>query len=116
MVGIKSNLRIHVAGWILSILLVTSPAMSQQVESEGEEAAYSAGSIALSTLYFPIKLTTCLGTQMGSAVAYIFTYGVPGNFDGGTNGKQIGEVARSACAVPWIISTDQVRQDYGGKR
>jgi len=53
---------------------------------------------------------------MGTAVAYIFTYGVPGNFDGGTNGKQIGEVARSACAVPWIISTDQVRQDYGGKR
>lgn len=115
MVGTKIVFGIHVASWILSILLVTSPAMSQQVESEGEEAAYSAGSVALSMLYFPVKLTTCLGTQMGSAVAYIFTYGVPGNFDGGTNGKQIGEAARSACAVPWIISTDQVRQDYGGK-
>jgi len=114
MVGIKSNLRIHVAGWILSILLVTSPAMSQQVESEGEEAAYSAGSIALSTLYFPIKLTTCLGTQMGSAVAYIFTYGVPGNFDGGTNGKQIGEEVKSLGARAPDQRRDIVGNALGG--
>ncbi len=32
--------------------------------------------------------------------------------DGGTNGKQIGEVARKACTGDWIITPEQVSKDY----
>ena len=105
---------ICVVSVVLGILLATAPSMAQQTRPE--EAAFSAGSLALSVLYFPLKLTTCLGTQTGVAFAYVLTYGVPGNYDGGTNGRQLGEVARSVCVGPWIISPDQVKEDYGPTR
>jgi hypothetical protein len=45
-------------------------------------------------------------------VAYVATFGVAGNYEGGTNGRQIGEVARKSCTGPWLISPDQVKTDY----
>jgi hypothetical protein len=46
-------------------------------------------------------------------MAYTATFGVPGNYDGGTNGRDIGETARHSCKGDWIITPRQIRQDYG---
>lgn len=89
--------------------LLTTPVTSQAEENNG--FAYL-GSGLFSLLYFPIKLTTCVGTQAVGALAYVATYNVPGNFEEGTNGREIGEIASAACAVPWFVSADQVNEDY----
>ncbi len=89
--------------------LLTTPVTSQAAEEDG---LFYLGSGLFSLLYFPIKLTTCVGTQTIAAVAYVATYDVPGSFGGGTNGKDIGEVAREACSIPWLIGADQVKEDY----
>ena len=70
------------------------------------------GSVFLSLLYVPVKLTTCVGTQAVAAVAYTATFGVPGNYDGGSNGKQIGEIAHKSCTGDWFITPEQVARDY----
>lgn len=44
-------------------------------------------------------LATCVGTQATAAVAYTPTFGVPGNYDEGTNGKDLGETARHRFMV-----------------
>ncbi len=110
----KRNLGHLVGSGILALALwvvVPSVAWSQQAAS-GREPAYTVGSFFYSLLYFPVKLTTCVGTQAGAAVAYVATYGVAGNYDGGNNGKEIGEVARATCAGPWVITPGQVKQDF----
>ena len=71
------------------------------------------GSIVFTTLFFPAKLLQCVGTQAVAAVAYTGTFGVEGNYDGGTNGKDIGNVARHACTGSWIVRPSQVVRDYG---
>jgi hypothetical protein len=53
-----------------------------------------------------------VGTQATAAVAYVGTYGVEGSYDGGTNGRDIGEVARRSCTGDWIIPPEQVKRDY----
>ncbi len=55
---------------------------------------------------------SCVGTQSGAAVAYTATFRVAGNYNGGTNGKQIGEVARRSCTGDWIITPEQASKDY----
>ncbi|MEE9200116.1 MAG: OmpA family protein [Candidatus Brocadiales bacterium] len=95
---------------VLALLLAPSIARAQA--GSEEDAVYHVGSGLLSLLYFPIKLTMCVGTQAVTAVAYVSTYQVPGNFEGGTNGKEIGEVARGACGGPWLVSFGQVKEDY----
>jgi len=42
----------------------------------------------------------------------LFTNGVPGNFEGGTNQKEIAQIARAACVVPWVVPFEQVKEDY----
>ena len=71
------------------------------------------GSIVFTTLHLPAKLITCVGTQATSAVAYTATFGVEGNYDGGTNGRDIGETARRSCTGSWIVRPSQVVRDYG---
>ena len=71
------------------------------------------GSIVFTTLHLPAKLVTCVGTQATAAVAYTATFGVEGSYDGGTNGKDIGETARRACTGSWIVRPSQVVRDYG---
>jgi len=71
------------------------------------------GSIVFTTLHFPAKLVTCVGTQATAAVAYTGTFGVEGHYDGGTNGRDIGETARRSCIGSWIVRPSQVVRDYG---
>ena len=97
---------------VLGLLLVPFSVKAQQAGSEGEDAVFYVGSFLLSFLYFPTKLVTCVGTQLLTAPVYVGTYGVPGNHNGGTNGREIGGVARGACAGPWVITHDQVKHDY----
>jgi hypothetical protein len=104
---IKKRLAV-VCGAIFLVILLSGRAMAAQDE---DGAAYF-GSFLLSLLQFPVKLATCVGTQTVSAVAYVATFGVPGNYDGGTNGREIGEIARKSCTGSWVVSPDQVKKDY----
>jgi hypothetical protein len=97
--------------FILSIMIGSGNSLAQQTAT-GNDGVSVLGSIFLSVLHLPLKLATCVGTQVGAAVAYTATFGVAGNYDGGTNGKQIGEVARRSCTGDWIITPDQVARDY----
>lgn len=97
---------------VFGLVLAPPAARAQQASSQEEDAVFHAGSLLLSLLLFPVKLTTCVGTQAASAVAYTTTYGVAGNYEGGTNGKQIGEVARGACAGGWVVGFEEVKRDY----
>jgi hypothetical protein len=92
------------------LMFSTSPGLIQPASAE-DDAPAIVGSIFLSVLNFPFKLATCVGTQAASAVAYTATYGVQGNYNGGTNGRDIGEVARKSC-TGWVIGPDQVKKDY----
>jgi hypothetical protein len=71
------------------------------------------GGILLTPLLFPVKLVTCVGTQVTAATAYVTTFGVEGNYNGGTNGRDIGEVARRSCTGSWWVRPSQVLRDYG---
>lgn len=97
----------------LAVTLFATPGRAaQQSGSSGDDVGFVAGSFLLSLLHVPLKLATCVGTQALAAVAYTATYGVPGNHDGGTNGRQIGEVAGKACGGSWLISPEQLKKDY----
>ena len=71
------------------------------------------GSVVFTALHLPLKIVTCAGTQVTAAVAYTATFGVEGNYDGGTNGRDIGETARRSCTGSWIVRPSQVVRDYG---
>jgi hypothetical protein len=96
----------------LSIVIIPSHLPAQQTNTQRADGFSVLGSIFLSVLHFPLKLATCTGTQVVAALAYTATFDVVGNYDGGTNGKQIGEVARRSCASDWIITPEQVKKDY----
>lgn len=98
---------------VFAMTLLLLPVNAKAQQSQNEDGAFVLGSILLSILHFPIKLVTCAGTQASAAVAYTATYGVPGNYDGGTNGRDIGETARRSCTGDWIITPQQVKKDYG---
>src|SRR5258706_6651811 len=66
------------------------------------------GGILLTPFVFPFKLVTCVGTQLTAATAYVGTFGVEGNYNGGTDGKEIGEVARRSCTGSWWVRPSQV--------
>lgn len=109
----KRVLRLSIAILMLSIIVVPGVGRSQQAAMKDDDGAFYLGSFLLSILYLPVKLATCVGTQAGAAVAYTATYGVSGNYDGDTNGRDIGEVARRSCTGAWFITPEQVRRDYG---
>jgi hypothetical protein len=69
-------------------------------------------SAILSIFYFPVKLATCVTGATLSGAAYVLTYRVAGNFDGGTYGNDAGEVANRSCGAPWTIQPDDVKRDY----
>jgi hypothetical protein len=97
---------------IVAVALPTTSRAQQSSERE-DNGVFVLGSILLSILHVPMKLVTCVGTQVTAAAAYTATYGVEGHYDGGTNGKDIGETARRSCKGDWIITPSQVRADYG---
>ena len=109
----RSILRsIRVGLLVISVLAVPGAPQAQQSATQQTDGFSVLGSILLSVLHIPLKFVTCVGTQTGAAVAYTATFGVAGNYDGGTNGKQIGEVARRSCTGDWIITPEQVSKDY----
>ena len=85
--------------------------MAPQVRRPG--FVHILGGILLTPLLFPVKLVTCVGTQVTAATAYVGTFGVEGNYNGGTNGREIGEVARRSCTGSWWVRPSQVLRDYG---
>jgi len=98
---------------ILTLLAFPIAGRAQQAATDADDGTFWVGSVLFSILHFPLKLVTCVGTQATAAVAYTATFGVPGNYEGGTNGKEIGEVARRSCTGAWFISPSQVKNDYG---
>jgi len=96
-----------------TMFIVPGMARAQQAGAQEDDGIFVLGSILLSILHVPVKLATCAGTQATAAVAYTATFGVPGNYDGGTNGKDIGETARRSCTGSWFITPSQVKNDYG---
>jgi len=110
---------------VLSLLLAAYVGQAEELAQQDDPASYPAtqsrrpgflhilGSIVFTTLHFPAKLVTCVGTQSVAAVAYTATFGVEGNYAGGTNGREIGEVARRSCTGSWIVRPSQVVRDYG---
>src|ERR1044071_267104 len=96
-----------------SIALSPSVVRSQQADNGEDDGVFVLGSILLSILHVPLKLVTCVGTQATAAVAYTATYDVRGNYDGGTNGRDIGETARRSCTGSWFITPSQLKNDYG---
>jgi hypothetical protein len=97
---------------VIGIMVFPGVSRAQQSTTQKTDGLSVLGSVVLSILHFPLKLATCIGTQTGAAVAYTATFGVAGNYDGGTNGKEIGEVARRSCTGDWIITPQQVSKDY----
>lgn len=111
----KKPARAKLSASVLAIALMAAPAIgsAQQAAPQEERGHFVLGSILLSILHFPVKLVTCVGTQATGAVVYAATYGVPGSYDGGTNGRDIGETARRSCTGDWIVPASQVKKDYG---
>jgi len=99
----------------LAFTMLAYPTVSraQQAPAQEDNGVFVLGSILFSIIHVPLKLATCVGTQATAAAAYTVTFGVPGNYDGGTNGRDIGEVARRSCTGSWFITPSQVRSDYG---
>ena len=89
----------RIASTALAFTISTAPGISsaQQTTAREESSPFVLGSILLSILHIPVKLVTCVGAQVIGAAAYAGTYGVPGHYDGGTNGRDIGETARRSC-------------------
>ena len=99
---------------LLTFALLALPVAGRAQQAPAQEdAAFVLGSILFSILHLPLKLATCVGTQAEAAFFYTLTFGVPGSYDGGTNGKDIGEAARRSCTGAWIITPSQVKSDYG---
>ena len=107
-------LRLFIAISILSIVAVPTIGRTQQTTMKEDDGAFYLGSFVLSIFQFPLKLATCLGTQAGAAVAYTPTYGVPGNYESNTNGKDIGAVARRPWNGAWGITPPQGKNESGG--
>jgi hypothetical protein len=99
---------------ILALAILAAPiaGRAQQADTQ-DNGVFVLGSILYSIIHLPVKLATCVGSQATAAVAYSVTYGVRGNYDGGTNGKDIGEVARRSCTGAWVVSPSQVKTDFG---
>jgi hypothetical protein len=96
----------------LAILALPVAGRAQQANPQ-DDGAFFLGSILFSLLHLPVKLLTCVGTQAAATVVYTATFDVPGNYDGGTNGREIGEVARRSCTGAWLVTPSRVKSDYG---
>jgi len=97
------------------LLISANPSVAQEAgNSEQRRPGFFniLGSILLTPLQLVSKTVTCVGTQVTAAVPYVATFGVEGAYDGGTNGRDIGETARRSCTGSWIVRPSQVARDY----
>jgi len=105
----------------LTSLVPPSHSLAQQTGERAESVSqprrpnffHILGSIVFTPIHLVAKTVTCVGTQATAAVAYTTTFGVEGHYDGGTNGRDIGETARRSCTGSWIVRPSQVVRDYG---
>jgi hypothetical protein len=97
----------------IAVLALPVAGSTQQSPAHEDNGIFVLGSILMSILHIPVKLATCAGTQATAAVYYTATFGVPGHYDGGTNGRDIGETARRSCTGSWFITPSQIKDDYG---
>ena len=112
----KTNLFLIVTLVVFGLLAARSLSLAgQSIQPEPSRPGFVhiLGGILLTPPVFIGKLVTCVGTQVTAGVAYAATFGVEGNYDGGTNGREIGEVARRSCTGPWWVTPSQVARDYG---
>ncbi len=111
----KNPIGVALLASVLALTLVTLPATgrAEEAASDGAGPVFVLGSILFSVLHLPVKLVTCVATQSSAAYFYTMTYGVPGGYEGGTNGRDIGETARRSCTGDWIVTPSQVKADYG---
>jgi hypothetical protein len=105
--------RLSVVIIAIAVLALPIAGRTQQSPAQEDNGIFVLGSILMSILHVPLKLATCVGTQATAAVAYTATFGVQGHYDGGTNGKDIGETARRSCTGSWFITPSQIKDDYG---
>jgi hypothetical protein len=98
---------------LIAVLALPVAGRTQQSPAQEDNGIFVLGSILMSILHVPLKLVTCVGAQATAAVAYTATYDVRGHYDGGTNGKDIGETARRSCTGSWFITPSQIKNDYG---
>jgi len=100
---------------IFALVISAIPTLSraQQAAPQEDNGVFVLGSVILSILHVPYKLVTCAATQASAAAFYTTTFDVPGHYEGGTNGKDIGETARLSCMGSWFITPKQVKDDYG---
>jgi hypothetical protein len=92
--------------------ILATPLVARAQSGQQDDAVYYVGSLLFNIIRIPLKIVGCVGTQVATTAAYVGTYGVEGNYEGGTNGKQIGEVARGVCSGNWVIPVEQVKKDY----
>ena len=107
-----------IAATVLAVAIIMTPGMgnaqqtTQEESTSGSNGPFIFPSILLSILKFPQTLVTCVATQVTAAAVYTATYRVEGSYEGGTNGRDIGETARRSCTA-WFVTPSQMRQDYG---
>ena len=110
----KKRIGLTCSAALLTLSLSALPLNGHAQEtSDGADGIFVVGSILMSILHVPTKLVTCVGTQFSAALFYNATYGVPGGYEGGTNGRDIGETARRSCTGDWVITPSQIKADYG---
>ena len=111
----KKRLGTYCSIGILSLALLAIPNTGQaQQQTAGEgDGAFFLGSVLFSIIHVPYKLITCAATQASATAFYVGTFDVPGHYEEGTNGKDIGETARRSCTGAWLVTPSQVKSDYG---
>jgi hypothetical protein len=100
----------------VGLLIPANPSVAQEADAPAQRRPgffHILGSILLTPPLLVVKTVTCVGTQVTAAVPYVATFGVEGGYDGGTNGRDIGETARRSCTGSWIVRPSQVVRDYG---
>ncbi len=100
---------------LLVALAMAPSALAQNTAQQSPGGLAVTGSIFLSILNIPFKAVTCAPTWLVANTAYVATAGVPGGYDGDTNGKDIAEIAVGACEGPWVITPSTVQEDYGSR-
>lgn len=74
------------------------------------------GSGFLTVLNVPYRLASCIVWQATAVPMYVMTSGVQGGYTenevDGASTRDIGEVASGSCAGPWVVSPQDLAQDY----
>lgn len=96
-------------------LSLPSPSFAQEADAGRSRPGFFSilGSIIFTPFHLAYKGATCVTAQSAAAVPYLMTFGVEGAYEGGTNGRDIGETARRSCTGPWVVRPSHVLRDYG---